>query len=65
MRIVVNGDCVDVETSNLLDILDQLGYRPDDIVVAHNLQFIPRAQWGDCMIQENDTLDVLAAMFGG
>lgn len=65
MRILVNGEQVDVDTSNLREILVELGYQPEDIVVARNLEFIPRAQWDDCVIDEQDSLDILAAMFGG
>ncbi|MYD46318.1 MAG: sulfur carrier protein ThiS [Gammaproteobacteria bacterium] len=65
MRILVNGEQVDVDTSNLQEILDQLGYQPEDIVVARNLEFIPRVEWKDCIIDEQDSLDILAAMFGG
>ena len=65
MRILVNGEQVDVDTSNLREILVELGYQPEDIVVARNLEFIPRAQWDDCIVDEQDSLDILAAMFGG
>ncbi|MXZ54691.1 MAG: sulfur carrier protein ThiS [Gammaproteobacteria bacterium] len=65
MRILVNGEQVDVDTSNLREILVELGYQPEDIVVARNLEVIPRAQWDDCIVDEQDSLDVLAAMFGG
>ena len=65
MRILVNGEPVDVDTSNLREILDQLGYQLDDVVVARNLEFIPRAQWDDCIVNTQDSLDILAAMFGG
>lgn len=65
MRILVNGEQVDVDTSSLREILVELGYQPEDIVVARNLEFIPRAQWDDCIVDEQDSLDVLAAMFGG
>lgn len=65
MRILVNGEHFDVSTSNLRDILDQLGYQLNDVVVAHNLEFVSRAQWDECVVEEDDTLDVLSAMFGG
>ena len=65
MLIVVNGEHVDVDTSNLREILVQLGYQPENIVVARNLAFIPRSQWDDCIVEERDTLDILTAMFGG
>lgn len=65
MHILVNGEQVDVDTSNLREILVELGYQPEDIVVARNLEFIPRAQWDDCIVNEQDSLDILAAMFGG
>lgn len=65
MRILVNGEQVDVDTSNLREILVELGYQTEDIVVARNLEFVPRAQWDDCIVDEQDSLDILAAMFGG
>ena len=65
MLIIVNGESINVETSNLSDILRQLGYQAEDIVVARNSTFIPRPQWSDCVVEENDTLDILAAVVGG
>lgn len=65
MHIIVNGEPTNVETSILTDILNQLGYQLEDIVVAHNSTFIPRPQWIHCVVEENDTLDILAAVVGG
>ena len=65
MRILINGEPVEVDTSNLSEILEQLGYQTEDIVVARNLEFIPRTQWDNCIVAEQDSLDILAAMFGG
>ena len=65
MQIVVNGERANVDSSKLKAILEQLGYLLDDVVVAHNFEFIPRARWEDCNVEENDTLDVLTSMVGG
>ena len=65
MQVVVNGERINVNSSNLKAILKQLRYRVDDVVVAHNLEFIPRTRWDDCNVEENDTLDVLTSMVGG
>ena len=65
MQIVVNGESFDVEISKLRELLDLLGYQQDTVVVARNSAFIPREQWDDCIIEEHDTLDVLASMVGG
>lgn len=65
MRILVNDEPVDVTTSNLGEILDHLGYQRNEIVVAHNSEFVSRTHWDEHTVKEHDTLDVLAAMFGG
>lgn len=65
MQIVVNGQSVEVASSNLSEILIQLGYQADEVVVAHNLAFIPRTDWSEHSIDEHDTLDVLTAVVGG
>lgn len=65
MRILVNGDDVDVTSHRLTNILETLGYQCNKIVVAVNQEFVAKESWSDCLIEDGDCLDVLSPIEGG
>lgn len=65
MRILVNGDKVDVASHQLSNILEKLGYQCNKVVVAVNQEFVEKEAWSDFRIQDGDSLDVLSPIEGG
>jgi sulfur carrier protein len=67
MQVNFNSQPVDCPPAGtLLVLLDTLGLSArKGIAVAHNSQIIPRARWGQTLLQENDSITVLQATQGG
>lgn len=63
--VKVNGKEKDIAGQNLLEYLEETGYRPDRIVVERNLEILAREDLGNITIQDEDTIEVLEFMGGG
>ena len=63
--VKVNGKEKDIAGLNLLEYLEEKGYRPDRIVVERNLEILAREDLGNITIQDEDTIEVLEFMGGG
>jgi sulfur carrier protein len=66
MRLMINGeekDCPGVTT--LATLVEHLGLKPDRLAVELNLEIVPRLQWGDTLLSENDRLEVVHFVGGG
>mgnify|MGYP002672717512 FL=1 len=63
--VKVNGKEKDIAGQNLLEYLEETGYRPDRVVVERNLEILAREDLGNITIQDEDTIEVLEFMGGG
>lgn len=63
--VKVNGKEKDVAGQNLLEYLEETGYRPERVVVERNLEILAREDLGNITIQDEDTIEVLEFMGGG
>ena len=64
MKLSINGEPVDTHPQTLADVLDEWGATPP-FVVALNQTFIPKHQWSQTPVNENDAIDILAPISGG
>lgn len=65
MRITLNGEVVEVETTHLSDILEECGYQGDRIATAVNGEIVHRGSWCEKQLNEGDRLEVVAPVVGG
>ena len=65
MEVLVNGETVELGAQQLAEVLRELGYVSDQIVVAINESFVPKAEWNLAKLCEHDRLEVLSAIEGG
>ncbi len=65
MRIVLNGEAVEVEATRLSDILVECGYRQDRIATALNGEIIHRQLRDQTPLNEGDRLEIVAPVVGG
>ena len=65
MKIVVNGDHVEVAVRDLEKILQSLGFQCTKVVVAVNQEFVSKEHWATYCVNERDQLDVLSPIEGG
>jgi len=66
MKILVNGDWLEVHSQSLTAALNELGYRQmTSIATALNGDFVPHTQRLRVILKEGDRLEVVAPMQGG
>jgi thiamine biosynthesis protein ThiS len=66
IRIYVNGEPRDVPGSvTLAGLLKFLSLPEDRIAVEHNLEIVPRADWGKILVNAGDRLEVVHFVGGG
>jgi len=65
MRINLNGEAVEVETTRLSDILEECGYHGERIATAVNGEIVHRQSRAETRLDEGDRLEVLAPVVGG
>lgn len=65
MKIVLNGEAVDIHATNLSDALIELGYKDAAVATALNEDFVPATLRDQTELKDGDRLEVLAPMQGG
>ena len=66
MNIKVNNKSLECpETSTLAQLSEQLQWTEKGIAVAVNNRMVPRTEWAQFVIKENDSLVVIKAACGG
>ena len=62
---MINGEVEHISPMTVLEYLHQAGYNPERVVVEMNLNIIPRENFGDMMISDEDTEENLRFVGGG
>ncbi|MBM5801968.1 MAG: thiamine biosynthesis protein ThiS [Cyanobacteria bacterium K_DeepCast_35m_m2_023] len=66
ISITVNGELRQCPSGLTLPaVLEQLGYRPQLVVVEFNGTILPRQQWAQQPVVESDVLEVVTIVGGG
>ncbi len=66
MIIKINGkDHVVEERLNLLELIISKKLAPEHVVLEHNLAIVPKEEWENVSLQENDSLEIVSFVGGG
>lgn len=66
MQVRINGQFHKLNgPTSLQTLLDELGYRNHFVAVALNQQCIPKQQFQDRLVEDQDEVEILAPMAGG
>jgi len=66
IKVSVNGEIKTLEENlNVTQMIEALEYKVKGFAVAINTTFVPIAKYNDTIIQEGDTIDILAPVQGG
>ena len=68
MNVIINGTASDVErATTVAALLVRLGHEASGkgVAVALNGRVVPRAEWADRRLEENDHIEILSAIGGG
>lgn len=63
--VEINGAPQDVQGRTLTDVLVDLGFDPMKIAVERNGDIIPRAMYGQTILEDDDHLEVVRFVGGG
>lgn len=66
MRITVNGKTEDVSAQlNLSELILAKGLRAENAVIEHNFRIVPKGEWLDTPLRENDAVEIVSFIGGG
>ncbi len=65
MKVKINGNLKEVSSSNLLEILKELGFDHQRYVVVLNENIVPKSQVAETLVNEGDDIEILTIMGGG
>ncbi len=63
--VKINGEEKEIADKNLLEYLKEAGFEPERVVVERNLDIIPKDEFGNTIIQDEDVIEVLRFVGGG
>jgi thiamine biosynthesis protein ThiS len=66
MIVTINGERREIPNGlTVIGLLDHLGMRGDRVAIERNLQVLPRAQWQETLVQQNDGFEIVQLVGGG
>lgn len=66
MKLEINGDVREFDAPlSLLGLLQQLGMKQDRVAVELNHNIVPREQWAETHLTEEDRLEIVHFVGGG
>ena len=63
--VKINGKCLELAGSTLQEYLASAGYDMTRIAVERNGEIVPKAAYGETVLQEGDSLEVVSFVGGG
>ena len=65
VMVKINGEDKEIAGRNLLEYLNEAGFETERVVVEKNLEIIPKDQFGQVVIQDEDVIEVVRFVGGG
>ncbi len=63
--VKINGQAYDFDGKALAEVITDLGYDPKRIAVEQNGEIVPKARYGETLLKEGDSLEVVSFVGGG
>lgn len=63
--VKVNGEMMDVEGKTVEELLSSMEYGSQRVAVEINEVIVPRASYGETVLKEGDTVEVVRFVGGG
>ena len=63
--VKINGKEKEIAGRNLLEYLSEAGFETERVAVEKNLEIIPKDQFGQVVIQDEDVIEVVRFVGGG
>ena len=63
--VKINGQLIDAAGKTLMEYLGTTTYNPQRIAVERNGEIVPKAQYSNTILQDNDVIEVVSFVGGG
>ena len=66
MKLKINGKDISVGSKKTLgELLLEKGLHPEKIIIEHNLKIVPKEQWPNIALNDNDIIEIISFVGGG
>lgn len=65
MKITINNQVTEVQATTLQQLAEELALPQQGVAMAIANRMVPRAQWAEKQLNENDSVVVIKAAYGG
>ncbi|MER8943546.1 MULTISPECIES: sulfur carrier protein ThiS [unclassified Mesorhizobium] len=65
MKLIVNGQALEIDASTLAELLAALDYEGDWLATAVNSDLVHKANRAEFQLSEGDRIEILSPMQGG
>ncbi len=65
MKITINNQVTEVQATTLQQLAEELALPQQGVAMAIANKMVPRAQWAEKQLNENDSVVVIKAAYGG
>ncbi len=65
MRVFVNGELREVETSTLAGLITELDLPVARVAIELNREVVRRSDWGSTMLKDEDRIEIVHFVGGG
>ena len=63
--VKINGENLDIAGKTLAEYLETTSYNPKRIAVECNGDIVPKSQYGETILHDGDTVEVVSFVGGG
>ncbi|MBP5719117.1 MAG: sulfur carrier protein ThiS [Abditibacteriota bacterium] len=63
--VIINGKEEKAAGKTIAEYLVEKGYNPERVVAEKNLEIIPKSAYGETLIEDGDSLEILNFVGGG
>jgi sulfur carrier protein len=65
MRVIVNGEHREIESSHVDALLSELEYEGTHFAIALNFDVLPKSQWAQTPLKSGDEIEIITPRQGG
>lgn len=63
--VTINGEQVDAAGKSVADYLEEAGYKTAYVAVERNREIVPRATYGEVLLEDGDVVEIVRFVGGG
>ena len=65
MRVIVNGEAREINSSRIDALLGELDYEGTHFAIALNYDVLPKSRWAETPIRHGDEIEIITPRQGG